>query len=47
MILEFVLFCLLACTAAIFLVKLYERSQDVLHGRYIRRDGDAAGRRGF
>jgi hypothetical protein len=47
MIVEFALFCLLACTAAIFLVKLYQRRQDVLHGPYISRDGDAVERRGF
>jgi hypothetical protein len=47
MITEFILFCLIACAAAIFLVKLYQRRQDVLHGPYISRDGDAVERRGF
>ena len=40
MIVEFILFCLLACAATIFLVKLYGRRQDVLHGPYIIRDRD-------
>ena len=44
---EFILFCSLACAAAIFLVRLYHRRQDVLHGPYISRDGDAVERRGF
>jgi hypothetical protein len=47
MIVEFILFCLLACAAAIFLVKLYQRRQDVLHGPYISHDGDAVERQGF
>jgi hypothetical protein len=47
MIAEFILFCLLASAAAIFVVKLYQRRQDVLHGPYISRDGDAVERRGF
>jgi hypothetical protein len=47
MIVEFALFCSLACAAAILLVKLYQRRQDVLHGPYISRDGDAVERQGF
>jgi hypothetical protein len=47
MILEFILFCLLGCLAAVFLVTLYRRRQDVLHGPYISHDGDAVERRGF
>ena len=47
MIVEFILFCLLGCGAVTFVVKLYKRRQDVLHGPYISRDGDAVERRGF
>jgi hypothetical protein len=47
MIVEFILLCLLASVAATFLVKLYQRRQDVLHGPYISRDGDAVERQGL
>jgi hypothetical protein len=47
MIVEFIILCLLGCVAAIFLVKLYQRRQDVLHGPYISHDSDAVERRGF
>jgi len=47
MIVEFIILCLLGCVAAIFLVKLYQRRQDVLHGPYISHDRDAVERRGF
>ena len=47
MILEFILFCLLACTATILLVKLYGRRQDVLHRPYIIRDRDDITRQEF
>ncbi len=47
MIVEFILFCLLACAATIFLVKLYGRRQDVLHGPYIIRDRDDVTRQEF
>jgi len=47
MIVEFILFCLLACVATILLVKLYGRRQDVLHGPYIIRDRDDVTRQEF
>jgi hypothetical protein len=47
MILELTLFCLLACTATILLVKFYGRRQDVLHGPYIIRDRDDITRQEF
>ena len=48
MIVEFILFCLLACVATIFLVKLYYgRRQDVLYGPYIMRDRDDVMRQEF